>query len=125
MKTGLLYALLASVAMACAADLSGRLEQVELLPLGASQDVLVLSAPLKLTPRIGSRARLPEGSAWKPVGRLDQGVVYKPDGRVLQIEARHVHEAYLVVRDKEAVGFYLPAEAGFLAVKKELEVPTR
>ncbi len=52
-------------------------------------------------------------SVWSRVGRLPQGEVYRPVGTIFTIEGRQVHEAYLVIRDKTLVGFYLPGEQNY------------
>ena len=53
------------------------------------------------------------GSTWRQTGVIPDGDVYKIENRVFTVEARHVHEAYLVVRDRSLVGFYLPVEQAF------------
>jgi hypothetical protein len=71
-----------------------------------------------LTPTIvqldtGYTRTLADKSIWSQVGRVPQGDVYRPVGTVFTIEGRQIHEAYLVIRDKKLVGFYLPGEQNY------------
>ncbi|MBP0629928.1 hypothetical protein [Cupriavidus sp. AcVe19-1a] len=61
----------------------------------------------------GYSRTLPERSVWARVGRVPQGDVYRPISTIFTIEGRQVHEAYLVIRDKTLVGFYLPGEQNY------------
>ncbi|SPK73983.1 conserved protein of unknown function [Cupriavidus taiwanensis] len=61
----------------------------------------------------GYSRTLPERSVWSRVGRVPQGDIYRPIGTIFTIEGRQVHEAYLVIRDKTLVGFYLPGEQNY------------
>jgi hypothetical protein len=63
--------------------------------------------------RTGYSRTLLAGSRWVAVGRLPQGTVYRRLDGVFSIEGRHVHEAYLVVKESALHGFYLPGEANF------------
>jgi hypothetical protein len=53
------------------------------------------------------------GSRWERVGSVPQGDVYRPVGTVFTIEGANTHEAFLVIRDSQIVGFYLPGERSF------------
>ncbi|AQV94388.1 hypothetical protein BJN34_10860 [Cupriavidus necator] len=61
----------------------------------------------------GYSRTLPEKSIWSRIGRVPQGDVYRPVGTIFTTEGRQVHEAYLVIRDKTLVGFYLPGEQNY------------
>ncbi|MEM5276400.1 hypothetical protein VSR17_15325 [Cupriavidus taiwanensis] len=61
----------------------------------------------------GYSRTLPERSVWSRMGRVPQGDIYRPIGTIFTIEGRQVHEAYLVIRDKTLVGFYLPGEQNY------------
>jgi len=61
----------------------------------------------------GYSRTLPERSVWSRVGRVPQGDVYRPISTIFTIEGRQVHEAYLVIRDKTLVGFYMPGEQNY------------
>ncbi|SFD02307.1 hypothetical protein SAMN05216321_1102 [Cupriavidus sp. OV038] len=64
--------------------------------------------PVKLD--TGYTRTLRDKSIWSRIGQVPQGDVYRPFGTIFTIEGRQVHEAYLVVRDRRLVGFYLPGE---------------
>jgi hypothetical protein len=53
------------------------------------------------------------GSRWERAGSVPQGEVYRPIGTVFTIEGANTHEAYLVIRDNQLVGFYLPGERAY------------
>ena len=61
----------------------------------------------------GYSRELPAGSQWLSVGTLPQGTVYRPLNTVFSIEGRHVHEAYLVVKENALQGFFLPGESRY------------
>lgn len=56
---------------------------------------------------------LPAGSIWELRGVLPQGSVYKRVNGIFTVEGAHVHEAYLVVRGSQLVGYYLPVEQAY------------
>lgn len=65
--------------------------------------------------------KFPADRLWRYVGSLPDGAVYRPVNTVFTVEAKHVHEAYLVLKDTQLVGYYLPVE-GAITV---LEVPAQ
>jgi len=69
-------------------------------------------------PAGGHERKLAAGSTWQAVGTIAEGGVYRPVGTILTAEAMNVHEAYIVVRDRTWVGFWLPAENGFVEIAK-------
>ncbi|MBB3010268.1 hypothetical protein [Cupriavidus alkaliphilus] len=81
-------------------------------PSVAARRIQILSATTVQLDTGYSRT-LPERSVWSRVGRVPQGDVYRPIGTIFTIEGRQVHEAYLVIRDKTLVGFYLPGEQNY------------
>ena len=81
-------------------------------PSVAARPIQILSATTVQLDTGYSRT-LPERSVWSRVGRVPQGDVYRPIGTIFTIEGRQVHEAYLVIRDKTLVGFYLPGEQNY------------
>ncbi|WP_112776050.1 hypothetical protein [Cupriavidus alkaliphilus] len=81
-------------------------------PSVAARHIQILSATtVKLD--TGYSRTLPQRSVWSRLGRVPQGDVYRPIGTIFTIEGRQVHEAYLVIRDKTLVGFYLPGEQNY------------
>ncbi|WP_432258838.1 hypothetical protein [Cupriavidus sp. TMH.W2] len=81
-------------------------------PSTAARRIQILTAT---TVRLdtGYSRTLPEKSIWSRIGHVPQGDVYRPIGTIFTIEGRQVHEAYLVIRDKTLVGFYLPGEQNY------------
>jgi hypothetical protein len=63
---------------------------------------------------------LPAKSRWGLVGSLPQGDVLKPVDSVFSVEGRHVHEAWIVVRQNVLQGFYLPAEESYSPLRSPL-----
>ena len=61
----------------------------------------------------GYRRTLDAGTHWMFVGRIAEGEVWAPVDTVLTAEARHVHEANMVVADGTWVGFYLVVEKSY------------
>ena len=80
------------------------------------EDIRIAQAVTIELPTGYSRS-LVAGSLWREVGSLVQGKVFRPVDSVFSIEGRHVHEAYLVVRQGRLEGFYLPAEKSFSALR--------
>jgi hypothetical protein len=56
------------------------------------------------------------------MGSIREGVVMKPVDTVLTVEGIHVHEAYIVVRNDQWVGFWLPNEEAFSPVADPVPV---
>ena len=50
-------------------------------------------------------------------GAIAQGTVYRAAQGVFTLEGANIHEAYLVLRGQELVGFYLPVEQAFSPLK--------
>lgn len=81
-------------------------------PSAAARRIQILMAT---TVRLdtGYSRTLADKSVWSRIGRMPQGDIYRPVGTIFTIEGRQVHEAYLVIRDKTLVGFYLPGEQNY------------
>jgi hypothetical protein len=77
----------------------------------------VLAKKVGITLDTRRRRTLKAGSQWRAAGTVDQGDVYRPVGDVFTIKGANSHEAWLVVRDGTLVGFYLPAEHGYSALR--------
>jgi hypothetical protein len=56
---------------------------------------------------------LKKGSRWTCVGAIPEGDVYKTKDQILTIEGSNIHEAFIVVKSKNLIGFYLPVERTF------------
>ena len=51
-------------------------------------------------------------------GTIAEGTVYKPRGTVMTVEVINISEAYIVVRNRSWVGFWLPVEKEFVPLEK-------
>ncbi|MDB5969712.1 MAG: putative lipoprotein [Hydrocarboniphaga sp.] len=60
------------------------------------------------------------GTRWECRGAIPAGDVYRPINTVFTVESSNVHEAYLVLKGQDLVGYYLPVEQTFAAVDKPI-----
>jgi len=74
--------------------------------------------------RLDSRyvRHLAPGTEFVEIGTLREGRVLKPLNTTLTVEGKHMHEAFVVVRDDRLVGFYLPAEQSFAPLSQTVPV---
>jgi hypothetical protein len=111
-----LFGLVLVVALtACAPDVARR--PMDLMPAAGSTRVsteVLEDTTLPVGP--GYERVIRRGSVWTLVGSSNEGEVFKPVDRVFTVEGAHVHEAYLVLKDDNVVGFYLPVERAFAPV---------
>ena len=70
----------------------------------------------------GYKRKLKENSEWIMVGSIEAGDVYKPLNQCFTIECSNVFEAYLVMKNDELNGFYLPVEDGYVALGKTIKI---
>ncbi|MFT4171340.1 MAG: hypothetical protein QM639_02175 [Rhodocyclaceae bacterium] len=87
-----------------------------------SQTVLTLVDGVSFTLPTGYTRALNANSRWRKVGALAQGDVLRPVGTIFTIEGRQVHEAYLVVKDGQLQGFYLPGESNYSALEQPVSL---
>ena len=112
--------------MSCAFDVAHvSYHPTDLLPQPQSGKFLTIKKAMKITGApCGYSRTLQEGSNWDLIGSIPEGNVYKPRDQVLTVECSNVYEAYLVCVSQSLVGFYLPVEQGFVALKKAVDLPT-
>ena len=97
----------------------------DLLPQPQSGKFLTIKSAVKITGApCGYSRTLQQGSNWDLIGSIPEGNVYKPRDQVLTVECSNVYEAYLVCVSQSLVGFYLPVQQGFVALKKAIDLPT-
>ncbi|NMK49301.1 hypothetical protein [Achromobacter sp. Bel] len=70
----------------------------------------------------GYQREIRKGSVWRSAGSIPQGEVLRPVGTVFTIEGRQVHEAWLVLSDQKLVGFYLPGDQAYSALRSPLSL---
>lgn len=108
---------LSIAAAACATDIRSHVAPVELKSQLAAPARITIVESTSLVP-VGSVEPTPirAHSSWVCVGRIDRGDVYRPIDTVLQLKTGNAAEAYLVLNEARAVGFYVPHAHGFLAL---------
>jgi hypothetical protein len=62
------------------------------------------------------------GMRWDLAGEVVHGKVYRSKDSVFFVQGANSHEAYLVIKDKKLVGFYLPGERAWSALGSPLDV---
>lgn len=92
-----------------------------LVPADAEDAVVTLASSVEIRLNSGYRRTLAEGTQFQLVGTLQEGRVFKPLNNTFTVEGAHVHEAFVVVKGDELVGFYLPVERSF----SPLQLPQR
>ena len=112
--------------MSCAFDVAHiSYHPTDLIPQPKSGKSITLKDEVKISEAPCGYSRvLQKGSSWDLIGSVPEGNVYKPRDQVLTVECSNVYEAYLVCVSQSLVGFYLPVEHGFVALKKTLVLPT-
>lgn len=71
----------------------------------------------------GYSRSLKKGSRWTYVGITPEGAVYRTRDQILTIEGSNIHEAYIVVKTRMLVGFYLPVEKTFSPLSNPIALP--
>jgi hypothetical protein len=88
----------------------------------AAASVYVVQATVRSNASNTNDRDLRQGSTWTALGTIDQGTVYRPLDTVLTVEHFDVYEAYIVVRDENWVGFWLPVEKAFVPMLKPVPI---
>jgi hypothetical protein len=89
----------------------------------APSSTVEVTSLVTITLSTGYERSILTGSRWERIGAVPQGGVYRPVGTVFTIEGANMHEAYLVLRESQLVGFYLPAERSFSALDPAVRFP--
>jgi hypothetical protein len=126
MKGKIFIALTGIIMISCAFDVAHvSYYPTDLLPQPQSGKFLTIKKAVEITGTpCGYHRTLQDGSNWDLIGSIPEGKVYKPRDQVLTVECSNVYEAYLVCVGQSLVGFYLPVEQGFVALKKAIDLPT-
>lgn len=95
---------------ACAPMIPTSPSPLTFAPRGTAPFHIQLQSEIPIKLDTGYTRSLHDKSIWSRIGQIPQGAVYRPVGTIFTIEGRQVHEAYLVVKDLQLVGFYLPGE---------------
>lgn len=122
-----LGSLLAACLLAgCAAEVA-RLPSAPLsVPAASSHPELIeLTRPALVQTGTGYDRALAAGTRWRFAGVAAQGAVYRAAQGVFTLEGANIHEAYLVLRGEELVGFYLPVEQAYSPLKETIRLSFR
>ena len=100
---------------------------VGLTPATAGTDrVIVLAANTEVAPANGYKRVLRYGSKWKFIGHISQGSVFEIQNDVFMLEAKHMHQAHLVLSsNNHLVGFFLPVEESFVQLSPSIQLPVK
>lgn len=94
-------------------------------PVAGTPRQIQLAAAVPLSSSTGYSRTLPANSIWRQTGTIPEGDVYRIEDSVFTVEARHIHEAYIVVKDQSVVGYYLPVERAFSPLSSKVNLPTK
>ena len=120
-RAALGLALVGFLALACPEVIRNK---VVYTPLPAAQSsTITLKEKVRVTGQAGDGQTLPAGSVWRRAGAVDAGEVYKRTDGPFILESQNAHEAYMVVKDGEIVGFYLPGESAFAPASRAVPLP--
>jgi len=104
----------------CASKLVTEPVELALAAPGAEASTLRLSYSVDVRLDSGYSRTLRAGTTWKRIGSIPEGEVWEPVDTVLTVEGRYLHEAYLVVNERQLVGFYLPVADAFLRLREAI-----
>ena len=119
--------ILATLLSGCAFDLAHvKYDPVKFEPNSAETRRFTLREDVALSNLpCGYNRTLKKDKQWASIGRIDKGEIYKPIGHFFTVECSNIFEAYLVLRDDQLYGFYLPVEKGFVNIKNHIKLPLR
>ncbi|NTU42197.1 MAG: hypothetical protein HGA78_03930 [Nitrospirales bacterium] len=118
--------LLLSLLQACAFDVVQVKQVPAKLDLSASANrSFELDKEVTVTLDTGYSRELKRGARWVCVGAIAEGDVYKTNDQVLTVEGSNIHEAYIVLKSQNLVGFYLPVERTFSPLSNPIEIFTK
>ena len=99
----------------CAAEI--KREPVTFVRTSSAVSLIQLKSSADLALEVGGSKAIVAGSRWRLVGSVPMGKVYRSEDSVLTLNSRNAHEAYLVIDGDSVVGFYLPGEQSWVAIK--------
>lgn len=71
----------------------------------------------------GYSRKLNKGTKWCYVNTISKGDIFKTKDQILTIEGSNIFEAFIVVSEKQLVGFFLPVEETFSPLSKPITLP--
>lgn len=128
MRAGRAFCLLiaAGALAACAPEVY----KVPILPPSAPAakghaETISLERPATIRMGTGYDRVLAAGTRWRFTGVISNGAVYRAAQGVFTLEGANIHEAYLVLRGEDLVGFYLPVERAYSPLKDAMKLSIR
>jgi hypothetical protein len=108
---------------ACAFDVV-RMKQIPTKFESTSSSINAFELEKEVTVNLdtGYSRSLKKGSRWACVGATPEGSVYRTKDQILTIEGSNIHEAFIVVKLKRLVGFYLPVERTFSPLSNSISL---
>lgn len=111
-RASLAAALIAALASGCATEIQ-RMPVTLTAARPGMEGTHTVERAVPVRSTSGYERPIPAGSKWHNVGSIPQGDVYRRSDDVYVVEGAHIHEAFIVVRDNQVIGFYLPVEKSF------------
>lgn len=100
-----------------------KLTPVQIDTTGVTKPSFMLSENVDFAIGYGYERRLQKDTVWTYQGHVPAGDVYYSGDQVLTVEASNIYEAYLVISNKDLVGFYLPVEDAYYPLEKKVHLP--
>lgn len=86
------------------------------------KEVIQLTKSTTIPNYSGAGNKLFVGTRWDHVGEVVHGKVYRSKDSVFFLRGANTHEAYLVIKDKRLVGFYLPGDKAWSVLAPSLDI---
>ncbi len=71
----------------------------------------------------GYSRKLTKGTKWHYVNTISHGDIFKTTDQILTIEGSNIFEAFIVISEKQLVGFYLPVEETYSPLSNPKPLP--
>lgn len=71
----------------------------------------------------GYSRKLNKGTQWHYVNSITYGDIFKTKDQILTIEGSNIFEAFIVVSQKQLVGFFLPVEETYSPLSITIKLP--
>mgnify|MGYP000474593620 CR=1 FL=1 len=111
--------------ISCASDIH-RINTEFKSATGESGRIIILSDNTEVSPNNGYPRILKANSKWKFVGQIPQGFVLAIQDDVFMLEAKHMHQAHLVLAPgNRLVGFFLPVEQAFVPISPSIPLSVK
>lgn len=126
MRRGLGALVAAGLLAGCAAEVARLPTAAPTAPVaGGHPELIELARPVLVKTDTGYDRTLAAGTRWRLAGVTAQGAVYRAMQGVFTLEGANIHEAYLVLRGEELVGFYLPVERAYSPLRESIRLSFR